>query len=61
MYYPDFSDIFIIHTGASKTQIWGIISQNGDNINFYSCKLTPAQINYTTKEQELLSIVETLK
>ena len=35
--------------------------QNEKAIAFYSRKLTPAQINYTTTEIKLLSMVETLK
>ena len=59
--YPDFTKEFVIHTDASKAQLGGVISQSGKPIAFYSRKLTPAQINYTTTERELLSIVETLK
>ena len=59
--YPDFTKEFVIHTDASKAQLGGVISQEGKPIAFYSRKLTPAQINYTTTERELLSIVETLK
>ena len=59
--YPNFSKEFIIHTDASNTQRGGIMSQNGKPIDFYSCKLIPSQINYTTIEKELLTIVETLK
>ena len=59
--YPNFSERFIIYTDDSKTRLGGVISQNGIPINFYSHKLTPAQINYTTTERELLSIMENLK
>ena len=45
--YPNFNEIFIIHTNASKTQLGGVISHNGNPVEFYSYKLTPAQINYT--------------
>ena len=55
--YPNFSEIYIIHTEASKTKLGGFISQNGKLVAFHSCKLTPAQINYTTTEKKLLSIV----
>ena len=58
--YPNFSEKFIVHTDASNTQLGGIIGQNGKPIAFYSHKLTPAQINYTTTYKELLSIVETV-
>ena len=61
IYYPNFSKKFIINTDDSKTQLGGVISKNGKPIAFYSRKLTPPQINYTTTERELLSIVETLK
>ena len=32
--YPDFSEIFIIHAEASKTQLRIVISQNGKPIAF---------------------------
>ena len=59
--YPDFNQPFEIHTDASDYQLGSVISQNNKPIAFYSCKLTPAQRRYTTTEQELLAIVETLK
>ena len=42
-------------------QLRGVIVQQEKPIAFYSRNSTPAQINYTTTEHELLSIVETLK
>jgi RNase H-like domain found in reverse transcriptase len=59
--YPDFSKKFVIHTDASHYQLGAVISQDGKPIAFYSRKLNPAQTRNTTTEQELLSIVETLK
>ena len=59
--YPNFRENFIIHTDANKTHLGGVIIQNGKPIAFNSRKLTRAQINYTTTEKELLSIVETIK
>ena len=61
LYYPHFSENFIIHTDARKTQLGGLMIQNGKPTAFYSSKLTPAQINYTNTERELLSIVKILK
>jgi hypothetical protein len=59
--FPDFSKEFEIHTDASKLQLGACISQNGKPVAFYSRKLQSAQTRYTTTEQELLSIVGTLK
>ena len=59
--YPDFNLPFEIHTDASKIQLGAVISQQGHPIAFYSRKLSSAQTRYTTIEQELLAIVETLK
>ena len=39
--YPNFSEEFIIQTNARKTQLGGVIIQNGNPISFYSFKLTP--------------------
>ena len=59
--YPDFDRPFVVHTDASDTQLGAVISQEKKPIAFYSRKLNDAQKRYTTTEQELLSIVETLK
>ena len=59
--YPNFNDRFEIHMDASKIQLGSVISQKGKPIAFYSRKLNPAQVKYTTTEAELLSIMKTLK
>ena len=58
--YPDYSLPFDIETDASDYQLGGAIKQNGRAIAYYSRKLTPAQLNYTTIEKETLSVVEIL-
>ena len=42
--YPDFNDVFEIHTDASAKQLGAVISQKDSPIPFYSRKLNPAQI-----------------
>src|SRR5688500_7684988 len=59
--YPNFSEVFDIHTDASLSQLGACILQNGRPIALYSRKLNPAQTRYTTTERELLSVVEVLK
>jgi transposase InsO family protein len=59
--FPDFEDTFHIYTDASDYQLGAVIMQKGKPLAFYSRKLNAAQKRYTTGEQELLSIVETLK
>ena len=59
--YPNYEEVFIVHTDASKFQMGGVVSQNDKPIAFFSKKLNKAQRNYTVTEKELLSIVETLK
>ena len=60
--YPDFKKDFHIYTDASDFQLGGaVIMQDDRPLAFYSRKMNQAQKRYTTGEQELLSIVETLK
>ena len=59
--FPDFNKEFHIYTDASDYQLDAIIMQDEKPIAFYSRKFNKAQRRYTTGEQELLSIVETLK
>jgi hypothetical protein len=59
--FPNFNEPFHIYTDASKYQLGAVIMQNDKPIAFYSRKLNSEKKKYTTGEQELLSIVETLK
>ena len=59
--YPKFGETFHVYADASDTQLGGVIMQNGKPLAFYTRKLNHAQSKYTTGEQELLSLVETLK
>jgi hypothetical protein len=59
--FPDSSKPFHVYTDASNKQLGAIITLDEKPIAFYSRKLNSAQQRYTTGEQELLSIVETLR
>ena len=59
--FPDFTKPFHIFTDASNTALGAVIMQDDRPLAFYSRKMNNAQKNYTTGEQELLSIVETQK
>ena len=59
--FPDFNKPFHVYTDASNYQLGAVIMQENKPIAFYSRKMNKAQRNYTVGEQELLSIVETLK
>jgi RNase H-like domain found in reverse transcriptase len=48
--FLDFSQPFDIHTDARKLQLGAVISQNNKPIAFFSRKLNPAQMCYTTTE-----------
>jgi hypothetical protein len=59
--FPDFSKEFHVYTDASNYQLGGVIMQDDKPLAFYSRKLLSAQMNYTTGEKELLSVVEILR
>jgi hypothetical protein len=60
--FPDFEKEFHVYSDASNNkQLGAVIMQEGKPLTFYSRNLNSAQTHYTTGEQELLSIVETLK
>ena len=59
--FPNFELPFHIYTDSSNFQLGSTIIQEDKPIAFYSRKMNSAQKRYPTGEQELLSIVETLK
>ena len=59
--YNKFNRPFEIHIDAGNRQLGVIISQDRKSLALYSRKLSRAQRNYTTTEQELISNVKTLK
>jgi hypothetical protein len=59
--FPDFEKELHVYTDTSNKQLGVVIMQEGKPIAFYSRKLSSGQTRYTTGEQDLLSIVETLK
>ena len=61
LFHPDFLQLFGIHIDASKYQMGGIISQNGNAIAYWSKKLSKTQKRYPTIVQELLAITKILK
>ncbi len=58
---PDFSKPFEIWTDASTHGIGAVLMQGDRPVAFESRKLSSAEYNYTTTEQELLAVVHALK
>jgi hypothetical protein len=61
MYHPDFRYPFHVYSDASIRAIGGVLIQIIDGeihpVAFTARKLIPAEVNYTTTEQELLALV----
>ncbi|KAJ9507426.1 hypothetical protein QJQ45_006396 [Haematococcus lacustris] len=53
---PDHSKPFQVHCDASLEGIGAVLMQDGYPLAYYSRKLIPAEVNYTTGEQELLAL-----
>ena len=64
--FPDFTKDFFLNTDASQFAIGSVLSQYNDQTNLHplsytSRTLNSAEINYSTIEKELLSIVWSIK
>ncbi len=59
--HPNFTQPFDVICDASNVGVGAVLLQNCRPVAFLSRKFSPAEKNYTTTEQELLGVVESLK
>lgn len=59
--YPDPDLPYELISDASITGCGAILVQNGHPVAYFSSKFSPAEINYTTGDQELLGVIKALK
>ena len=58
--HPDFSKNFEVHCDAALSWLGAVLYQDGRPVAYESRRLTPAEVNYPTGEQELLTVMHAL-
>ncbi|XP_076913988.1 putative mitochondrial protein AtMg00860 [Bidens hawaiensis] len=59
--FPDFSQVFELHTDALKVGIGRVLSQGGRPIAYFSEKLTREKLRYSTYDLEFYAVVQAIK